>query len=115
MQEEGISWVWGEVKSVDGAASTLTVTYMDYQTNEEKELSLTTDSQTEFEGVKDLSEIKTGNTSSIDYIVKDGKNIVRHISIEEMEAMPEAPVSPEVAGAAKEEAAQEPLPEQKAQ
>ncbi|TAN62654.1 hypothetical protein EPN16_01080 [bacterium] len=115
MQEEGISWVWGEVKSVDGAASTLTVTYMDYQTNEEKDLSLTVDSQTEFEGVKDLSEIKPGNTSSIDYIVKDSKNIVRHISIEEMETMPEAPVSLEAAGEAKEEAAQEPLPELKAQ
>lgn len=115
MQEEGISWVWGEVKSVDGAASTLTVTYMDYQTNEEKELSLTTDSQTEFEGVKDLSEVKPGNTSSIDYIVNEGKNIVKHISIEEMEAMPEAPVISEAEGIVQEEAAKEPLAEQKTQ
>lgn len=114
-QEEGISWVWGEVKSVDGAASTLTVTYMDYQTNEEKELSLTTDPQTEFEGVKDLSEVKPGNTSSIDYIVNDGKNIVKHISIEEMEAMPEAPVISEAEGIVQEEAAKEPAQEQKAQ
>lgn len=114
-QDEGISWVWGEVKSADAAASALTVTYMDYQTNEEKELSLTTDPQTEFEGVKYLGEVKPGNTASIDYIVKDGKNIVKHISIEEIEAMPEAPVTPEAEGVAQEEAAKEPAQEQKAQ
>lgn len=115
MQEEGISWVWGEVKGVDATASALTVTYMDYQTNEEKDLSLAVDPQTEFEGVKDLGEVKLGDTASIDYIVKDGKNIVKHISIEEMETMPEAPVNPEAEGITQGEAAKEPAQEQKTQ
>lgn len=114
-EDEGISWVWGEVKGVDPGASMLTVTYMDYQTDEEKELVLTVDPETEFEGVKDLGEVKLGDTASIDYILKDDKNIAKNISIEEMEAMPEAPVSPEAEGAVQEEAVREPLPEQKAQ
>lgn len=91
-EDEGISWVWGEVKSVDAGTSTFTVTYMDYQTDEEKELVLNVDPATKFEGVKDVSAIKVGDTASIDYLVKDGVNIAKNISIEEMEAMPEAPV-----------------------
>lgn len=98
--EEDIAWVWGEIKGVDAGSSTLAVTYMDYQTDEEKELILTVDTITKFEGVKDLGEVKIGDTASIDYTVRGNKNIARNIFIEEMELMPEAPPAEEEAAPA---------------
>ncbi len=89
---EAISWVWGEVKSADSTTAELTVTYMDYQTDEEKELVLGVSPETKFEGVSGLGEIKAGDTASIDYLTKDGKNIAKNISIEKIGEMPEAPV-----------------------
>ena len=88
---EEVSWVWGEVKSVDPAGASVAVTYMDYQTDEEKDLALNIDSETKYENVAGLSDIKAGDTASIDYVIKDGKNIARNISIEKTEEMPEAP------------------------
>lgn len=93
--DENISWVWGEVKSVDPVSMTFNIIYMDYQTDEEKELVLSADHETKLEGASDFSGIKAGDTASIDYIVKDGKNIPRNISIEKIEEMPEAPVKAE--------------------
>lgn len=97
--EEEISWVWGEVKSADVASSSFIIKYMDYQTDEEKELILSIDQETKFENIGDLSGIKAGDTASIDYIVKDGKNIVKNVSIEKIELMPEAPIPPDGATA----------------
>lgn len=93
--EEEVSWLWGEVKAVDPAASSLTVMYMDYQTDEEKEMVLTVDARTQFEAINGLSGIKVGDTASIDYAVEGGRNVARNISIETIEAMPEAPAQPE--------------------
>ena len=92
---EEISWVWGEIKAIDTQSASLTVIYMDYQTDEEKELMLITDAQTKYEGAKDMGGIKAGDTASIDFVIKDDKNIARNISIENIEAMPEAPGSSE--------------------
>src|SRR3989338_3267183 len=93
--EEEVSWLWGEVKAVDPAASSLTVMYMDYQTDEEKEMVLTIDARTQFEVTNGLSGIKVGDTASIDYAVEGGRNVARNISIEKIEVMPEAPAQPE--------------------
>lgn len=90
--EEEVSWVWGEVKSVDVSSATFTIKYMDYQTDEEKELILAVDQETKFENIGDLSGIKAGDTASIDYIVKGDKTIAKNISIEKIESMPEAPI-----------------------
>jgi hypothetical protein len=87
---ETISWVWGEVKSIDANTSELIVIYTDYQTGEEKELALSIDQETKFEGVSGLGNVRIGNTASIDYLVKDGKNIANNISIEKIGEMPEA-------------------------
>ncbi len=93
--QEEVSWLWGEVKAVDAAASSLAVLYMDYQTDEEKELILIIDANTQFEGINGLSGIKIGDTASIDYLTENGKNIAKNISIETIEVMPEAPAQPE--------------------
>jgi len=93
-EEENISWVWGEVKSVDPALSTATVIYMDYQTDEEKDLVLEVNTQTKFEGVEDLGALKVGDTAGIDYTVIDAKNIAKNISVEKIEVLPEAVEEP---------------------
>lgn len=92
--QEEVSWLWGEVKVVDPVSSSLTVLYMDYQTDEEKELLLIIDANTQFEAVQGLNAVKIGDTASIDYVTENGKNIAKNISIETIEAMPEAPAQP---------------------
>ncbi len=93
-----VSWVWGEVKAVDATASAFTINYMDYQTDEEKDLVLTNDAETKFDNIGSLADIKVGDTVSVDYAVKDGKNIVKNISVEKMEELPEALSADALAG-----------------
>jgi len=84
-EEEEFQWVWGEVISVDNANKSITIKYLDYETDTEKELSLIVDDKTKFEGVNSLAEIKVQDTISIDYIIEAGKNIARNISVEKLE------------------------------
>ena len=90
LDEENVSWVWGEVKAIDPALSTVTVVYMDYQSDEEKDLFLSVNSGTKFEGAADINSLKVGDTAGIDYEIRDGKNIAKNISVEKLEAIPEA-------------------------
>lgn len=83
--EEDISWVWGEIKAIDPALYTITIVYMDYQTDEEKDLALSISSDTKFEGVKDFSALAIGDTAGIDYVAAEGKNIIKSISVEKLD------------------------------
>lgn len=91
--EPDTQWVWGEVASIDTQNQSLTVKYMDYETDQEKELSLNANEKTTYENIKSFNDIKVGNTAGIDYTTgAEGKNIARNISIESTErenAMPE--------------------------
>ena len=79
-------WVWGEVVSVDAASNQISVKYLDYETDEEKEMSLSIDPRATFENVSTLDELKSGDSVSIDYIInKDGKNVAKVISVEKPE------------------------------
>ena len=85
-------WVWGEVLGLDAQAKTITLKYLDYENDQEKEIILTVDEKTTFENVKSFEEIKLQDTLSIDYLPGlDGKNIVKNINSENPNA-----VSPEV-------------------
>ncbi|MBP7836089.1 MAG: hypothetical protein KA022_01265 [Candidatus Omnitrophica bacterium] len=91
--ETDTQWVWGEVTSVDAQEKVLTLKYLDYDTDEEKELLLAVDDLTGYENVKSLEEIKVKDFLSVDYISGDGKNTARSISLEKPEAAaPQAPV-----------------------
>lgn len=91
--EPDTQWVWGEVASVDAPGKVLTLKYLDYDTDEEKELLLAVDDLTGYENVKSLEEIKVKDFLSVDYISGDGKNTARSISLEKSEAAaPQAPV-----------------------
>ncbi len=86
----GIQWVWGDVVNVDKQNKTLLVKYFDYETDQDKELSVIIDDQTTFENIQTLDEANVGDVVSIDYSVDaTGKNVAKNISVEKPEAMPE--------------------------
>jgi hypothetical protein len=78
-----MQWAWGEVTDLDSQAKTITLKYLDYETDQEKDLVLAVDDKTTFENVKDFSELKLKDTLSIDYVVgADNKNVAKNISLE---------------------------------
>lgn len=82
---ENVSWVWGEVKNMDYSSSSFTILYMDYQTDDERELTLTVNQDTKFEGISDFNSLKAHDTAGIDYLTEGDKNIVKNISVEKLE------------------------------
>ena len=90
--ENETQWAWGEVTNLDLQAKTLTLKYLDYETDQEKDLILAVDEKTVFENIKSLDEIKINDTLSIDYLVgADGKNIAKNINFEKPDSSPAAP------------------------
>lgn len=84
-QEKEIEWIWGEVISLDKEKGEIKVKYLDYETDEEKEVTIICDPETKFENVSGFEEIKIGDSASIDYVIEEGKNIAKNISIEKEE------------------------------
>ena len=78
-------WVWGEVISVNAQDKTLSLKYLDYETDQEKEMSIITDDSTSYDNVKSLGEIQPKDHLSVDYISKDGKNVAKTIGLEKAE------------------------------
>lgn len=82
-------WVWGEVASLDTENKIIVVKYLDYETDQEKEISIGVNDLTTFENIKSLDEIKPQDAVSIDYTVSpDGKNIAKNMSLEKPESQP---------------------------
>jgi hypothetical protein len=80
-------WLYGEINSVDISGKSLTLTYLDYDTDIEKQATVLVDDKTIFENVKSLEEIKPQDMVSIDYIVgADSKNLASSISVEKLES-----------------------------
>jgi len=92
-QETETQWVWGEVVTVDLQNKTVFVKYLDYESDQEKEISIVADDATVFENVASVDELKPKDTVSIDYLSMEGKNLAKNISVEK----PEAVASPDVA------------------
>lgn len=86
--EPDMQWLWGEVKSVDAVNKELTVNYLDYESDAEKEVKILTDDKTNFENTKALADIKVKDTVSVDYVLTpDNKYLAKLISIEKPEEM----------------------------
>ncbi|MDP2927182.1 MAG: hypothetical protein Q8N80_00010 [Candidatus Omnitrophota bacterium] len=83
-QKEGdMQWAWGEVTNLDKQANAITLKYLDYESDQEKELVLVVDEKTSYENIKDFNELKLKDTLSIDYTIGvDNKNIAKNISFE---------------------------------
>lgn len=78
-----LEWVWGDVIAVDAAGMKLTVKYLDYETDAEKEIIFSVDEKTVFENAHDLTQVSLQDSASVDYvIVNEGENIARLVSVE---------------------------------
>ncbi len=87
--EPEVEWVWGEVVSLDAQNKTFVVKYLDYENDQEREMTLNVDEKTSYENIKSIDEIKPKDTLSIDYTVTaDSKNIAKNISLEKPEVAP---------------------------
>ncbi|MFA6130456.1 MAG: hypothetical protein WC731_05705 [Candidatus Omnitrophota bacterium] len=95
--ENDTQWTWGEVVNLDSAGKTITLKYLDYETDQEKDIVLGVDEKTAFENIKSFDEIKIKDTLSIDYTVgPDGKNMAKNISLESQDSS--APVPAQAVG-----------------
>lgn len=108
-------WVWAEVISLDNQNKTLTLKYLDYDSDQEKEIVVSVDDKTKFENVSSFDELKVKDNLSVDYSNVDGKNVARNISLEKLDNLDlpaagatdsiEPPAAPQPAAAQKESAA----------
>lgn len=84
-----VQWLWGEVVGLDAQSRTMTVKYLDYETDQEKEISIGTDAKTTYENIKSIDELKPKDAVSVDYFATpEGRNIAKNISLEKPEAAP---------------------------
>jgi len=82
-KESEMQWAWGEITNLDSQVKTVTLKYLDYDTDQEKEMVLAVDEKTTFENIQNFDELKLGDTLSIDYIIgAESKNIAKNISFE---------------------------------
>jgi len=82
-----VQWLWGEVIATDFPKNELLIKCVDYDTDTEKEVTVTASDKTTYENVKSLLEIKPQDMVSIDYTVDNqGRNIAKNISVEKPEA-----------------------------
>ena len=85
--EPDVLWLWGDVVSVDTDKNEVTVKYLDYESDTEKEITVGVNDKTVYENIKFLGELKAQDTVSIDYSAADGKNTAKNISVEKPEGM----------------------------
>jgi hypothetical protein len=103
--EPETQWRWGEVVSLDVVGKSLAIKYLDFESDQEKELPISIDESTTFESFKSLDELKIKDALSIDYIVVEGKNIAKNISLEKPESAAESAVTNQASGDTNAEAA----------
>lgn len=86
--------IYGEVKSVNPSASSMTVQYYDYDSDEEKSIDIVTDKDTKLENVANVGEIKQGDWIDATYAAKDSQNIAKSIIVEKEEMPAETEKAP---------------------
>jgi hypothetical protein len=83
--EPEMQWIWGEVVAINTLKKELTIKYLDYETDQEKEMAVLADENTTYENAKSLEEIRVGDTAGIDYVDLDGELLAKNISLEKPE------------------------------
>ena len=78
--------IYGEVKSVNLAAGSLSVQYYDYDSDEEKTAEIAINKDTKIENVLAINDIKQGDWVDVTYNISDGKNAAKLVSVEKEEA-----------------------------
>lgn len=93
--EPDILWLWGEVAAVDADRGVITVKYLDYETDTEKEAAIYADEKTTYENVSSIADIKAKDIVSVDYVTgAQGSNVARNISVEKPEEIQPVAESP---------------------
>ena len=86
-QPEEIS-IYGEIKAVNQAASSVTIQYYDYDSDQEKSIEIAADTNTKIENAATITNIKQGNWADVIYVIINGKNIAKSIVVEKEEDTP---------------------------
>jgi hypothetical protein len=77
--------VYGEIQAVNAALGTLSVQYYDYDSDSEKTSEVVVGAATKMENAKALGDIKKGDWVDVTYIVSEGKNMAKMVSVEKEE------------------------------
>lgn len=78
-----MQWVWGRALSVDPEAGIFTISYLDYVTDQSKELVIAVNNETVYEHIESISEIKASDTLSVDFVIDaEGRNIASNVSVD---------------------------------
>lgn len=80
--EEETEYSYGTVSSIAG--DQLVVSEYDFEKDADVNVNYAVDATTKFENVTALTEIAAGDSVEIDYLVKDGKNVAKLVSVEKM-------------------------------
>ena len=80
--------IYGEIKTVNPAANSITVQYYDYDSDQEKSIEITADTNTKIENTATINDIKQGNWADVIYAIINGKNIAKSIVVEKEEDTP---------------------------
>ena len=94
VQPQEIS-IYGEVKAVNPTASSMSVQYYDYDSDEEKSIEITSANNTKMENAAGINDIKQGNWADVIYTGTSGKNIAKSIIVEKEEETPAEMPKPE--------------------
>ncbi len=77
--------IYGEVQAVNAVANTLSVQYYDYDSDSEKTAEVTVTADTKLENARAVSDVKKGDWVDVTYVLSDGKNMAKTVSVEKEE------------------------------
>ena len=80
--------IYGEIKAVNSTSNSITVQYYDYDSDQEKSIEITADTNTKIENAATITNIKQGNWADVIYAIVNGKNIAKSIIVEKEEDTP---------------------------
>lgn len=87
--------LYGEAKTVDPDAGSISVQYYDYDNDEERTLSIMVDANTKLENAAALKDIAKDDWVDVVYSVVDGKNVAKSIKVEKEEGEAPGEAAPE--------------------
>jgi len=87
--------MYGEVKSVNAKANSISIQYYDYDSDSEMTAEITLNAQSKIENAASLNDIKEGDWLDLTYEKMEGKNVARIIRVEKDEAEDLPPESAE--------------------
>ena len=88
LAEEGLvyiieQWVLGDVIAIDLEKNQLKLGYVDYNTDEAKEIAIGVDVNTNYENVNSLADIKINDVVAVDYeTTPEGEAMASNINVE---------------------------------